>query len=50
MLEEVIDEGESALVFTQYAQMGTLLQRILTQRFRSPIYYLHGGTPQKQSR
>src|SRR6185437_883298 len=48
MLEEVIDEGESALVFTQYAQMGTLLQRILTQRFRSPIFYLHGGTPQKQ--
>ena len=48
MLEEVIEEGESALVFTQYAQMGTMLQRLLTQRFRVPIHYLHGGTPQKQ--
>jgi SNF2 family DNA or RNA helicase len=48
MLEEVIDEGESALVFTQYAQMGTMLQRLLTQRFRVPIFYLHGGTPQRQ--
>jgi SNF2 family DNA or RNA helicase len=48
MLEEVIEENESALVFTQYAQMGTLLQRMLTQRLRAPIYYLHGGTPQKQ--
>ncbi|HYO11226.1 MAG TPA: DEAD/DEAH box helicase, partial [Tepidisphaeraceae bacterium] len=48
MLEEVIEEGESALVFTQYAQMGKLLQRMLTQRLRSPIHFLHGGTPQKQ--
>jgi SNF2 family DNA or RNA helicase len=48
MLEEVIEEKESALVFTQYAQMGTLLQKMLTQRLRAPIYYLHGGTPQRQ--
>jgi superfamily II DNA or RNA helicase len=48
MLEEVIDEGESALVFTQYAQMGKLLQRMLSQRLRCPVSFLHGGTPQKQ--
>ena len=48
MLEEVIEEGESALVFTQYAQMGRLLQRMLSQQLRCPVYYLHGGTPQKQ--
>jgi SNF2 family DNA or RNA helicase len=48
MLEEVIEEGESALVFTQYAQMGHLLQKMLAQRVRSTVHYLHGGTPQKQ--
>jgi SNF2 family DNA or RNA helicase len=48
MLEEVLEEKESALVFTQYAQMGHLLEKILTERLRVPVSYLHGGTPQKQ--
>jgi hypothetical protein len=47
MLEEVIEEGESALVFTQFSEMGMLLERILHQRLHQPILYLHGGTPQK---
>jgi SNF2 family DNA or RNA helicase len=47
MLEEVIEEGESALVFTQFSEMGMLLERILHQRLHTPILYLHGGTPQK---
>jgi SNF2 family DNA or RNA helicase len=47
MLEEVVEEGESALVFTQFSEMGTLLERILHQRLHQPILYLHGGTPQK---
>jgi SNF2 family DNA or RNA helicase len=48
MLEEVLEEGESALVFTQYAQMGTLLQKVLPERLKANVFYLHGGTPQKQ--
>jgi SNF2 family DNA or RNA helicase len=48
MLEEVLEENESALVFTQYAKMGTLLERLISQRLRTPPFYLHGGTPQKQ--
>ncbi len=48
MLEEVIEEGDSALVFTQYREMGHLLERILPQRLNQPVQFLHGGTPQKQ--
>jgi hypothetical protein len=49
MLEEVTEEGDSALVFTQYAQMGHLLHRLLSDRLpKSGLFYLHGGTPQKQ--
>jgi SNF2 family DNA or RNA helicase len=48
MLEEVLEEGESALVFTQYAQMGKLLERVLSDRLKANVFYLHGGTPQKQ--
>jgi SNF2 family DNA or RNA helicase len=48
-LEEVLDEvlagGERALVFTQFAEMGHLLQRRLEERFAREVPFLHGGTP-----
>jgi SNF2 family DNA or RNA helicase len=47
-LEEVLDEvlqvGDRALVFTQFAEMGTLLQARLQERFAREIPFLHGGT------
>ncbi len=45
MLEEVISEGDSALVFTQFAQFGRKLQKYLEQRLAADVLYLHGGTP-----
>lgn len=45
MLEEVIAEGDSALVFTQFAEFGSKLQRLLEQDLGSAVLYLHGGTP-----
>jgi len=48
MLEEVLDVGDRALVFTQFAQMGHLLQRHLQHRFGQEVLFLHGGTPQHQ--
>jgi SNF2 family DNA or RNA helicase len=45
MLEEVIAEGDSALVFTQFAEFGSKLQRFLEQQLGGPVLYLHGGTP-----
>ncbi|MEU9060068.1 DEAD/DEAH box helicase [Streptomyces sp. NPDC048430] len=48
LLDELLDtitaEGESVLVFTQYKQMATLLERHLTER-GIPSLFLHGGTP-----
>jgi hypothetical protein len=46
MLEEVIEEGERALVFTQYRKMGDLLVSMLEKRLGRDVYFLHGGTPQ----
>jgi non-specific serine/threonine protein kinase len=47
-LEEVLDEvmqvGDRALVFTQFAEMGHLLQARLRERFAREIPFLHGGT------
>jgi SNF2 family DNA or RNA helicase len=48
MLEEVLEEGDAALVFTQYREMGHLLEKILPERLGAPVMFLHGGTPVKK--
>ena len=47
MLEEVLAEGDRALVFTQYAEMGHLLNTYLPQALGRNVQYLYGGTPIK---
>ncbi len=47
MLEEVYAVDERALIFTQFAEMGTLLQRQL-QRVFGDVLFLHGGTPARE--
>ena len=47
MLEEIIAEGDHALIFTQFAEMGEMLSKYLPQALESPVLYLHGGTPAK---
>ncbi len=45
MLEEVVEVGDNALVFTQFKAMGDILEQVLTKRLGVPVLYLHGGTP-----
>jgi SNF2 family DNA or RNA helicase len=45
MLEEVVASDERALVFTQYAEMGRLLQNHLRESLDREVLFLHGGTP-----
>jgi hypothetical protein len=45
MLGDVVAEGERALVFTQYAQMGHLLAAHLPDALGCEVPYLHGGVP-----
>ena len=48
MLAEVIDEGESALVFSQFAEAGAALQKHLHATLGCPVFYLHGGVSAAQ--
>jgi superfamily II DNA or RNA helicase len=48
MLEEVMASEERALVFTQYAEMGRLLQDHLRATLDREVLFLHGGTPMAQ--
>jgi SNF2 family DNA or RNA helicase len=48
MLEEVVASDERALVFTQYAEMGRMLQDHLRETLDREVLFLHGGTPMAQ--
>jgi SNF2 family DNA or RNA helicase len=47
MLEEIFIKGESALIFTQYAEMGALIKEHLCQTFAVEMPFLYGGTSRK---
>ncbi|MDQ3249436.1 MAG: DEAD/DEAH box helicase, partial [Chloroflexota bacterium] len=44
MLEEALSVGDRALIFTQFVEMGELLQRHLRTVFSTEVLFLHGGT------
>lgn len=43
LLADIFAAGESALVFTQYAKVGTVLQKVLAKKFGKTFPFLHGG-------
>jgi SNF2 family DNA or RNA helicase len=47
ILEEVLAEGDRALCFTQFAEMGHMLKQRLQERFGREALFLHGGTSKK---
>jgi SNF2 family DNA or RNA helicase len=48
MLQEVVESGDRALLFTQFAEMGELLKKHLQETFGSEVLFLHGGVSKKQ--
>jgi len=45
---QVVEQGEKALVFTQYAEFGAMLRPYLAARLERPVLWLHGGTSRRQ--
>ena len=43
LVETIFENGESVLVFTQYAKVGEALRKLLEGRFAQPVAFLHGG-------
>jgi SNF2 family DNA or RNA helicase len=48
MIEELLSEGDQALIFTQFAEMGRMLRLRLQQTAGREVLFLHGGTPKRQ--
>ncbi|MBK5967291.1 MULTISPECIES: DEAD/DEAH box helicase [Thiorhodovibrio] len=44
MLEEVMAEGDSVLIFSQFTEVGAALEKLLRQEWRFNSFYLHGGS------
>ena len=48
MIEEVKAEGESLLVFTQFTELGSALEKYIKQTLHYNTYYIHGGTSREK--
>ncbi len=48
MLEEVIETGDKALIFTQFVEMGNIIKQHIQETFGREVLFLHGGTPRRQ--
>ncbi len=47
LLDEILEQGDRTLIFTQFAEMGRLLANFLPQVVGASTQFLHGGTPVK---
>ncbi|MEC0229101.1 DEAD/DEAH box helicase [Paenibacillus alba] len=45
MVQELRQEGDKCLIFTQFVETGNLLQHVLQQELGENVLFLHGGTP-----
>ncbi|GAB2702325.1 DEAD/DEAH box helicase [Nocardia thraciensis] len=48
VLEAVLADDEKALLFTQFREFGELIEPYLTERFGTPVPFLHGGLSKKR--
>jgi SNF2 family DNA or RNA helicase len=47
MLEEIVAVDDRVLIFTQFAEMGKILNAYLPAKIDGQVLFLHGGTPAK---
>ena len=48
LLHDIREAGEKTLLFTQFTQMGTMLQHYLQELFGEEVLFLHGGVSKKK--
>ncbi|GGJ08453.1 hypothetical protein GCM10010885_16980 [Alicyclobacillus cellulosilyticus] len=47
MVEELREEGDACLIFTQFVEAGRMLQTVLTAHLGEEVLFLHGGVPKR---
>lgn len=48
LAEVMLSAGDRALIFTQYAEMGSLIKQFLQETFGREALFLHGGVPREK--
>ncbi|WP_010677134.1 DEAD/DEAH box helicase [Bacillus timonensis] len=48
LVDHIRDQDESCLIFTQYIQMGEMIQDVLQKRFNESVQFLNGSVPKVQ--
>ncbi|MGN7296710.1 DEAD/DEAH box helicase [Ferdinandcohnia sp. SAFN-114] len=48
LVDHIRDQNESCLIFTQYIQMGEMIQDVLSKRFNEPVRFLNGSAAKVQ--
>lgn len=48
IVDHIAELGERCLIFTQYIEMGTQIQQLLSQRYELDVPYLHGAVPKQK--
>ena len=44
MLDEIVDEGDRALIFTQFSEWGKILKSYLEEKLKGEVLFLYGAT------
>jgi SNF2 family DNA or RNA helicase/uncharacterized Zn finger protein len=47
ILENILENNEKTLIFTQYKEMGDLLVKLIDETYKIKTMFLHGGTSRK---
>jgi SNF2 family DNA or RNA helicase len=45
IIENVLDRGESCLIFTQYLEMGEMIRELIAKKYKVDVPFLNGSVP-----
>ncbi len=48
LLENILDIDEKVIIFTQYAQMGKIIQKLVSKKLKTDVLFLHGSLTQQK--
>ena len=48
ILENILDVDEKVIIFTQYAQMGKIIQKLVSEKLKTDVLFLHGSLTQQK--
>jgi len=48
ILENILDNDEKVIIFTQYVEMGKLIQQLISKKFKQEVLFLHGSQTREE--